>query len=397
MSVEASEYRARQRGLAAALAGKGLSGALVVSRGGGTFDRSANVLYLTGHYQPYAYLPETPGLFSGRSHTALALGSDGQAILCVSVPDIDRACVTADDVRYGASFTETVADAVESVAGGNGPLGLIGADVVPFDLWQRLTARLDRQWTQVDELVAAMRRRKSPAEQDLVRAATGTGRRAVTAFLATLVPGARESDAVGAAVASAVAEGAGLYFAAAASGPDTARYASTAMPGWSTRPLKPGDLVRFDLGIVQQGYLCDFGRTAVVGDASSEQRRLLTTLHDALDEVIAAVRPGVEVSAVVDAGDRALAEAGVVSGDGEVAAGTIRATYPAHWGHGLGLGWERPWLVAGEQLEVEPGMVLAVERAITLAGVGTAAAEQNLLVTAAGADVLTEGPEGRWS
>lgn len=42
-------------------------------------------------------------------------------------------------------------------------------------------------------------------------------------------------------------------------------------------------------------------------------------------------------------------------------------------------------------------MVLAVERAITLAGVGTVAAEQNVLLTEAGAELLTAGPAGRWT
>jgi hypothetical protein len=42
-------------------------------------------------------------------------------------------------------------------------------------------------------------------------------------------------------------------------------------------------------------------------------------------------------------------------------------------------------------------MVLAVERAVTLEGVGTAAAEQNLLLTDDRAELLTAGPKGRWT
>jgi Xaa-Pro aminopeptidase len=134
----------------------------------------------------------------------------------------------------------------------------------------------------------------------------------------------------------------------------------------------------------------------VVGPRSAPQRRLLDTLTDALDEVIAAARPGTAVSDVVASGDRALARAGVGS-PFSAGPGDLYASYPAHWGHGLGLGWERPWLVSSEQLTLQPGMVLAVERALTLEGVGTAAAEQNLLLTEAGVEVLTEGPNGRWT
>ena len=399
MSIEPAEYRARQRQLAARLEQAGLGGALVVSRGGGTFDRCGDVLYLTGHYQSYAYLPEAPGLFSGRSHTAAVVGGDGDCILCVSVPEYDPGRVTAADVRYSEDFFSTVASALAAIVRPGAPIGLVGADVMPLSFWQRLVARLgEREWRSDDELLAAMRRVKSPAELDAVRAAGATGRRAASAFLAAIGPGVRESDAVAAAVAPAAADGAGLYFAAVSSGPTGARYASAPLPGWSTRRLQPGELVRFDLGLVRDGYLSDFGRTVAVGPPTDSQQRLLQVLHEALDITIGAIRPGAAVKDVVAAGDEALAASGVslgTPGPGRVPG--LRASYPAHWGHGLGLGWERPWLVSAEDLTIQPGMVLAVERAITLEGAGVAAAEQNLIVTETGVELLTGGPEGRWS
>ena len=54
-------------------------------------------------------------------------------------------------------------------------------------------------------------------------------------------------------------------------------------------------------------------------------------------------------------------------------------------------------MVADETLVVAEGMYLAIERALTLAGVGTAAAEQNLLVERDGVELLTGGPAGIWS
>jgi Xaa-Pro dipeptidase len=397
VSIEAAEFRARQRNLAARLDHAGLAGALVVSRGGGTFDRYADVLYLTGHYQSYAYLPETPGLFSGRSHAAAVVGSNGDCILCVSVPDYDAQGVAATDVRCGEDFSAIVADALTAVAGYSAPVGLVGADVLPLNLWQQLIARVgEREWRYDTELLGALRRIKSPAELDAARAVAATGRRAATAFLEAVGPGARESDAVAAAVGPALADGAGLYFAAVSSGPEGGRYTSAPLPGWSTRRFQTGDLVRFDLGLVQGGYLSDFGRTVTVGPPTEVQQRLLQVLHDALDVTIGVIRPGVAVKDVVDAGDRALATQGVSLGDPGSAPG-LRASYPAHWGHGLGLGWERPWLASSEDLVIQAAMVLAVERAITLDGTGTAAAEQNLIVTDTGVELLTAGEEGPWS
>jgi Xaa-Pro dipeptidase len=159
--------------------------------------------------------------------------------------------------------------------------------------------------------------------------------------------------------------------------------------------LESGDLLRFDSGIVLNGYLSDFGRAAVVGEPDDGQLRLLDVLHGGLEAAISAVRPGARVADVVAAGEAALADAGVISQDD--GSGRILSSFPVHWGHGLGLGWERPYLTAGEEMRIETGMYLAIERALTLPGVGTAAAEQTLLVASHGADVLTAGPSGFWS
>ncbi len=396
MSIELAEYRERLRRFAGCISGAGMDAAVVISRGGGTFDRFANVLYLTGHYQSYAYLPETPGLFSGRSHAALVVSATGEAVLCVSVPEVATGRVAVDDVRYGDDFTATIATACRDLGARAGRLAIVGQDVIPAQMWLRLRELLGFEVLHdLEDQLAALRRIKSEAEQSLVRAAAATGRRAVTTFLTMLRPGVSEAEAVAAAASVAVADGAGVYFAAVSSGPQSGHYAATPLPGYGTRQLQDGDLVRIDLGIVLDGYLCDFGRTAVVGTPSREQDRLWVTLTGVLDRVIDGLSPGMATADLVAVGDEALASAGV----GAPAAGPsgMYASYPAHWGHGLGLGWERPWLVSSEPLTLEPGMVLAVERAITLEGVGTVAAEQNLLVTRSGAELLTAGPCGRWT
>jgi Xaa-Pro aminopeptidase len=396
VSIEPAEYRERRRRFAECVGAAGMDAAVVISRGGGTFDRFANVFYLTGHYQSYSYLPETPGLFSGRSHAALVLSASDQAVLCVSVPEVATDRVAVDDVRYSDDFTATIAKACRDLRANADRLGIVGHDVMPTEMWLRLRELLGFEALHdLEDQLAALRRIKSPAEQSLVRVAAATGRRAVSTFLKTLRPGTSEAEAVAAATSVAIADGAGVYFAAVSSGPQSGYYTATPLPGYGTRRLQDGDLVRIDLGIVLDGYLCDFGRTAVVGTPSADQDRLWVTLTGALDRVIDCLSPGMATADLVAVGDEALTSAGV----GAPAAGPsgMYASYPAHWGHGLGLGWERPWLVSSEPLTLEPGMVLAVERAITLDGVGTVAAEQNLLLTETGAELLTAGPCGRWT
>lgn len=396
MSIDDGEYRERRRRFAECIAIAGMDAAIVISRGGGTLDRFANVFYLTGHYQSYSYLPETPGLFTGRSHAALVVSASDEAVLCVSVPEVDSSRLAVDDIRYGDDFAAAIAKACRDLGARAGRLAIAGFDVMPAQMWLRLRDLLGFEVLHdLEDQLAALRRIKSPAEQGLVRAAAAVGRRAVTAFLEMLRPETSEAEAVAAAASVAAAGGAGLYFAAVSSGPQSGRYSATPLPGFGTRRFQNGDLVRIDLGIVLDGYLCDFGRTAVVGEPSADQDRLLSTLTTALDRVIDSLSPGMPTSDLVAVGDEALARAGV--GFGAAGPSGMYASYPAHWGHGLGLGWERPWLAPTETLTLEPGMVLAIERAITLDGIGTVAAEQNLLLTETGTELLTQGPYGRWT
>jgi Xaa-Pro dipeptidase len=391
------EYRERQRRFASALGPAGLDGALVVSRGGGTFDRFGDVRYLTGHYQPYVYLPENPPRWSGRSHTVFVITAEGLTVLCVSVPgEFGHDPLGVDDVRAGPDFMQVVIDAANDLGLDRGAVGLVGLDVLPGNLWDRLRAGLpDVRFASADEALGVLRRTKSPAEQELIRAAASVGRAGVTAFLDTLAPGVSEAEAVAAAVAKVAGGGGGVYLVAASSGPMSWSYTTRALPGFSTRSLDEGDLARFDLVCVVEGYLCDFGRTVVVGEASTEQARALDALHGGLDAAIAAIRPGAAVRDVVAAGDEALRAAGVVLDPDQP--GDLHAGYPPHWGHGLGMGWERPWFIETEELLIEDGMYLAIERALTLEGGGTVAAEQNLLVHHSGIEVLTAGPGGTWT
>lgn len=217
----------------------------------------------------------------------------------------------------------------------------------------------------------------------------------MTALLDCAEAGRTEADLAAVLAASAVAEGCGVYFTSISSGEATRRWTSTPLPGFSTRVLRDGDLMRFDTGIVHRGYLSDFGRSIVIGQASRDQQRLLDTLHRGLDAMLAAIARGVPVRTAVAAGEAALADMGVRPA-GDVSLGIV-SSFPIHWGHGLGLGWERPWLTDDEPLSFEPGMVIAVERTLTLPGVGTAAAEQNILIGETGIELLTGGPHGPWS
>ena len=59
------------------------------------------------------------------------------------------------------------------------------------------------------------------------------------------------------------------------------------------------------------------------------------------------------------------------------------------WGHGLGLGWEPPWLGPACDERLEPGMCLAIERRVAVDGLGGAQYEDDVLVGDDGPELLT--------
>lgn len=293
-------------------------------------------------------------------------------------------------------FLRTVAGAVRELGLDCGVVGLVGADVLPHQQSRMLADRLpDLVWQACDETLHALRRVKSPAEMEAIRRAAKVHVDAIAALKSAVAPGRTEADLVAAFSEVALRAGAGIYFTSVSSGSEIVRWCSLPLPGFSTRELANGDLIRFDTGIVLDGYLSDFGRTLVVGRANPEQRRLLDVLHAALDATIDAVQPGVAVRDAVASGERTLASLGVT--DKDRGQGSIYSSFPVHWGHGLGMGWERPIMTATEEMIVRPGMYLAIERTLSMTGTGTAAAEQTLLVKAEGVDILSAGPAGRWS
>src|SRR5258705_11702639 len=65
-----------------------------------------------------------------------------------------------------------------------------------------------------------------------------------------------------------------------------------------TRTLAAGDVVVLDFGGVLDGYCCDLTRTVAIGPPSREARRVYEAVRDAHAAAVAAVKPGVDASAV---------------------------------------------------------------------------------------------------
>ena len=229
---------------------------------------------------------------------------------------------------------------------------------------------------------------KSPAEQELLRAASAIGSIAVEAVMTSCVAGATEAEAAAAGIAIVVAAGAALHGISISSGPHAHHYAqSQPAPYDARRTLEAGDMARVDLYGSVDGYLFDFGRSRVVSrDPDNDQRALLDAVRETTLAGLEAVRPGATVGDIGRACDRHWGATELVR------RGLATPTGFAAWGHSTSLCWEEPWVTAGSDIVLEPGMCFCIEKRQPVPGVGGANFEETILVTDDGYELLTTAP-----
>jgi len=151
--------------------------------------------------------------------------------------------------------------------------------------------------------------------------------------------------------------------------------------GPTDRVLRRGEIVLVDIGLRYQGYVSDTTRTFFFGEPQPELRRIYAVVAEAASRGRAAARAGAAMGAL----DAAAREYIAAQGYGE--------RFPHRVGHGLGLeAHEEPFLLPGRGDPLLAGMCLTIEPGVYVTGLGGVRIEDDLLVTADGAEVLTAYP-----
>jgi Xaa-Pro aminopeptidase len=393
--ISPEEFRARQERVRAAAAERGFDGVVVWSRGGGPVDMSADVAYLANHYSQQPYMTDHVGIGSGRSHGVLVVPVEGPTIVIVDVPWWRRDLVVADDVRTGNDVVALAVDATRSAGLDTRRVGLVGASNMSASAYLAFVAGLpDMDLHRADTLVEELRIHKSPAEVTLLRAAIALGTEAVRSSMELVQPGNTEAD-VAAEVAAVVARGGGaLYDAPCSSGANSHHFTWGRMPSWDARrAMLPGDIFHMDTYGALGGYFWDFGRCRVVGDQpSADQIELIEANIAIVDAVCAAIRPGIRACDAHRAGAEVAARLPIVRRLADNPSDT--EGFPA-LGHGIGMGWEGPWITETDETILEPGMGIAVETLFGEPGLGGTFFEEDGIVTEDGFEVLS-AVQKRW-
>ena len=267
-----------------------------------------------------------------------------------------------------------------------GAWGRLGGLLVSDRLWATFLLRLqsavpDAAFGLGSAILGPLRAAKDPDEIELLRLAAHAADRVVQAIAAGRLVGRSESDVAREVRDRLIDEGhdtAGFWIVA--SGPNS----SSPHHEPTDRVINAGEPIVLDIGGLLSGYSSDTTRTLwVTGDAdigpSDDFAKLYEVLQRAQAASLAAVKPGVECQGIDRAARSVIADAGM----GEL---FIHRT-----GHGIGIeGHEDPYMVEGNEQELEAGNAFSVEPGIYIDGRHGARIEDIVVCTDSGADVLNE-------
>src|SRR5438093_1274408 len=163
----------------------------------------------------------------------------------------------------------------------------------------------------------------------------------------------------------------------------------TALPHGSITPqtIREGTIIMIDDGCTVEGYQSDITRTFVLGRATDKMKRVFDIVHQAQTAALNAARPGVALEAIDAAGRKVVVDGGYGPG----------YQYFSHrLGHGMGMdGHEWPYLVKNNMygwekaLKLQPGLVFSDEPGIYIRGEFGVRLEDDMHITADGAELLT--------
>jgi Xaa-Pro dipeptidase len=225
-------------------------------------------------------------------------------------------------------------------------------------------------------VTAGCRMVKSAHELELMRLASAVTLKAYEAAYRALKDGMTQDEFAG--LVSQAHERLGFHGGA---GVQVGPY--SALPHGSATPqlIREGTILLIDGGCQAEGYSSDISRTFVLGKATDRMKQVFEVEQRAQQAALKAARPGVECQAVDAAARQVISDAGF---------GPDYKYFTHRVGHGMGMdGHEWPYLVRGNTLPLQPGMVFSDEPGIYIRGEFGIRLEDDMHITESGAELFT--------
>jgi Xaa-Pro aminopeptidase len=399
LSTPAAEIAVRIRVLQAALAAEDLDAALIL--------QTADLYYYAGTVQQSYLLVPADGeavLFVRRVVERARVESPLEVVPLGSPRDLPALLgerLAAGPAAFGAAGT------AES-GGGRLRIGL-ELDVLPVATLQRLGDLIPHmEAADISTAIIHQRAVKSPHEVELIRGAARITDGVCARLPDLLEEGLTEAEFAGRFEAVARALGhegiirmrgfnQEMFYGQLVSGPNGAApgFLDTPLSGEGLSPaiaqgvtmrrIGRGEPVVFDFVSVHGGYIADFTRMFSLGPLPESCRRAFAVAQLIEDEVAAAARPGATCRELYELALARAAAAGLQ--DGFMGAPGYTARFI---GHGVGLELDELPVLSANDTPLTEGMVFALEPKFVLPGIGAVGIEDTFLVTAHGAERLSQ-------
>jgi Xaa-Pro dipeptidase len=358
-----------------------------------------NVLYLSGYWAMSQWVRRGPQAYVLRPRKAL-----GDATVVTSSALLDLVAdqdITADirrysyfradldetarlspaDVRQNRLFaTEAYPGPVEALAAAIRERGLaksrIGIDeigITPQCMEQLASAFPDATFVRAFSIMEKVRSIKTPEEISRLRRAASISEQSVDAALGAAVAGMTEIEMARVFHGRTVELDGVPVTGCIGFGERSAM--SNVQP--SSRALKQGDVIRFDVGCRYKYYRSDMSRIAVMGEPSPKLRRYHNALYKGVERAYEILKPGLKISELF----RQVMD--TVQKEG------IPHYSRSHVGHGIGIEGYDPPNIAAETSDVfQENMVICVETPYYELGFAGLQVEDMILITRDGAESL---------
>jgi Xaa-Pro aminopeptidase len=284
---------------------------------------AANVAYVTGFRSLAHAVFRGPqfGVFTHRGTAlvvpasdvgaAVADGVDVDHVQCFGEPLVSSGEVPGPLVRRVQAIvshrvptaSEALAAALEALAVREGAIALDEARL-PADDRQRIVERLRHHRVVPGSAhLSTARRVKAPFEVECLVGALGIAEEALNEVVQMLKRGVTEREASTLYFSEIVKRGGEPSPSSVTMGDRTALGAV-----WpSERALRPGELIRLDVGCISRGYVGRVGRNAVLGEPTPAQDAAHGAIQAALEAAVDAAAPGRAASEVYEAAAHARA------------------------------------------------------------------------------------------
>ena len=159
-----TEYESRWKKVELEMISRGLETAVIWGRTASTYDRAADVIFLTNYFSTKVGQGFDSGKFSARAYCAVLFRIGCEPILIADDPDVRSEVVSVSDFRVASDPVVTLVDTLKNFKI-SGEVGFVGSDFFPMKYWNELEKTTPNiTWKVCDDLVRCGRMIKSREE-----------------------------------------------------------------------------------------------------------------------------------------------------------------------------------------------------------------------------------------